>query len=81
MFSKPARFYYWLLFAFVLVGCSSKTSCLQEVAQRPGMTCMDVGLGWYHFQFASQAPLNAAASHPAVDDRTSLTAPAIYSSQ
>ncbi len=50
-----------VLFLIAAVGgCSSGTSptCSQQVAIHPGMTCLDVGLGWYHAQFASQMPLD-----------------------
>jgi hypothetical protein len=52
----PLRSFFLLALAVALVGCGVKNSCVEEVANRPGMSCMDLGLGWYHFQYASQAP-------------------------
>ena len=52
-------FHVWKLTAVLLVvagvaGCSSATpTCSQQVATHPGMTCLDIGLGWYHAEFAS----------------------------
>ena len=54
----PGLFIAGLFLILGLAGCSSHDSCLDQVANRPGMTCLDVGLGWYHIQFASQPPQN-----------------------
>lgn len=56
MFSRIWKLSVALLFAAALAGCSSANStCSQEVATHPGMTCFDLGIGWYHAEFASQA--------------------------
>jgi hypothetical protein len=51
------------LFAAGLVGCSANSPCLQEVATHPGMTCADIGLGWYHAVFVSQVPADQHYAH------------------
>jgi hypothetical protein len=50
-----------LLFIAAVAGCSSNSTCLREVETHPGMTCLDVGLGWYHAQFASQMPVEQSS--------------------
>ena len=55
MFIRYRRPFLMLGF-LVFAGCSlNQPKCIEEVANKPGMTCLDVGMGWYHFQFASQA--------------------------
>jgi hypothetical protein len=56
MFSWVWKLSAMLLFIASVSGCSSGNStCSQMVASHPGMTCLDVGLGWYHAEFASMA--------------------------
>jgi hypothetical protein len=68
MISRVWRLSALLLFIAGIAGCSSANStCLQEVSAHPGMTCLDVGIGWYHAQFASQLPTDQRSEgvHPA----------------
>lgn len=63
------------LFAASIAGCSSRDSkCSEEVATHPGMTCLDVGLGWYHAEFA-QMPADQPSDHavPPVPVASSLS--------
>jgi hypothetical protein len=54
MFSKVGKLFAVLMFTAGVSGCSSgNSSCSQMVASHPGMTCLDVGFGWYHREFAS----------------------------
>ena len=55
-----------LLLAAGVGGCSSPNSaCLQAVEAHPGMTCLDVGLGWYHAQFVSRMPTDQRSDEAA----------------
>jgi hypothetical protein len=56
MISRARKLPAVLLLAAGVAGCSANSACLQEVSTHPGMTCMDVGLGWYHAVFVSQVP-------------------------
>src|SRR5215469_8937972 len=57
MMSQTRKLSAVVLFIAGLTGCSSANStCLQAVEAHPGLTCLDVGVGWYHAQFASQMP-------------------------
>jgi hypothetical protein len=74
MFSRVSKLSAMLLFIVGVSGCSSgNSSCSQMAASHPGMTCLDVGFGWYHAEFAnmpaeqhsgsvSDAPLSTASS-------------------
>jgi hypothetical protein len=74
MFSRVWKLSAMLLFVAGVSGCSSgNPSCSQMAASHPGMTCLDVGFGWYHAEFAnmptdqnsgsvSAAPLSTASS-------------------
>jgi hypothetical protein len=54
MFSWVWKLSAMLLFIAGVSGCSSGNStCSQMVASHPGMTCLDVGLGWYQAEFAN----------------------------